>query len=707
MANTHHILDTPIEYLKGVGPVKAGLLKNELKIFTFGDLLEHYPFRYVDKTKLYQIGDINPDTPQVQLKGRIVHIEMYGEARKRRLQAMLKDDSGTIDLVWFRGISYMQKYLKKGKEYLVFGKPNLFRNRFSLNHPEMEMVEEEQSISFSSRMEAVYSTTEKLRSRHLDSRGIHRLIKTLLEKVNLKAVIAENIPESVRTDYQLIDRATAFKNIHLPESEVLIKQAQRRLKFEEFFFIQMRIYQIKYNRNAKLKGYLFPSLGKYFNTFFHEKLPFELTGAQKRVLKEIRRDTLSGRQMNRLLQGDVGSGKTIVALMTMLMAMDSKFQACIMAPTEILAQQHYEGINELVEDLDIRVAILTGSVKGRTRRLLLERLEMGLIHILVGTHALIEDTVKFDNLGMVIIDEQHRFGVAQRAKLWAKNDLPPHVLVMTATPIPRTLAMTVYGDLDVSVIDELPPGRKPIKTVHYFDSKRLRVFQFMKEEIEKGRQIYIVYPLINESEAFNYKDLMDGYESIQRAFPLPDYRISVVHGQMHTIDKDEEMERFKRGETHIMVATTVIEVGVNVPNASVMIIESAERFGLAQLHQLRGRVGRGKNQSYCILMTGNKLTKDGKLRMKTMVETTDGFKIAEVDMKLRGPGDLEGTQQSGILNMKLADVIKDQKLLAVARQAAGALMKEDTQLIQPENQIVKNYMSIQQKEGRGKWSRIS
>ena len=707
MNSSRNILDTPIEYLKGVGPKRGDVLKKELRIFSFGDLLEHYPFRYIDKTQLHTVQGIDSDMSVVQLRGYIHNIQLAGEGRKKRLTAWLRDKTGRIQLVWFRGASYMKKYLQEGKEYLVYGKPNLFRQTFSLPHPELELVENNsQGVSLTDRIQPVYSSTDKLKVFGLESKGIYRLIQTLFTKIQAKD-LPENLPDSIRKDYQLINRFEAYKNIHLPANETKRKQAELRLKFEEFFFIQIKLVQKKNFRQAKLNGYVFPKLDEYFHGFF-KKLPFELTGAQKRVLKEIRRDTLVGKQMNRLLQGDVGSGKTIVALMTMLMAIDSGFQACMMAPTELLAQQHFKGITKFLEGVGVKVDILTGSIKGkRVRRNLLEKLQLGMIDILIGTHALIEDPVVFQNLGMAVIDEQHRFGVAQRAKLWEKNDRPPHVLVMTATPIPRTLAMTVYGDLDVSVIDELPPGRKPIQTMHWRESKRLQMLGFLKKEIAKGRQVYIVYPLINESEAMNYKDLMDGYESIQRAFPQPEYQISVVHGQMSGYAKDEEMMRFKNKETQIMVATTVIEVGVDVPNATVMVIESAERFGLAQLHQLRGRVGRGGGQSFCILMTGNKLSADGRKRLATMVETTDGFKISEVDLQLRGPGNIEGTQQSGVLNLRIADIAKDNKLLQVARTAAAKVIEGDPLLQKIENQNLKQYLQSGANDEKSKWSRIS
>ncbi|MGB0840006.1 MAG: ATP-dependent DNA helicase RecG, partial [Chitinophagales bacterium] len=732
---------------------------------TLGDLILHFPFRYVDKSKLYAIKDINQDTQYIQVKGKVTSARSAGEGRGRRFVATLYDRTGVLELVWFQRAGYWQKTVEMGQELLVFGKPSFYRGKASITHPEIEKIETPEQINFEARLEAVYPTTEKLKSSWLNSKGLHKLIKAAFEKIN-KTHIVEILPESIwkpqgydpaKNNYQqqvhniitkvetadieakikekspdrnahrkvsqdfstripdltelshppLVSRYEAFKNIHLPENSTRIAQAQYRLKFEELFMIQLNLHLKKAFRNHKYQGYKFEELGGHFHGFYDNNLPFELTGAQKRVLREIRRDTLSGQQMNRLLQGDVGSGKTIVALMCMLMAIDNGFQACMMAPTEILAQQHFAGISKYLKGMDIKVELLTGSVKGRKRRRVLELLEMGLIDILIGTHALIEDTVVFKNLGMVIIDEQHRFGVAQRAKLWTKNDQPPHILVMTATPIPRTLAMTVYGDLDVSVIDELPPGRKPIETYHYFENKRLAMLGFLKKEIAKGRQAYIVYPLINESETLKYKDLMDGYESIQRAFPQPEFQISIVHGQMHTVDKDFEMERFRDGETQIMVATTVIEVGVDVPNASVMVIESSERFGLSQLHQLRGRVGRGGEQSYCILMTGNKLSTEGKIRMQTMVRTNDGFDIADVDLKLRGPGNIEGTQQSGLVAMRIANLTKDTKILNIARDAAAALVQSDPLLEKPENQPLKRYLDSTAQQARSTWSRIS
>ncbi len=701
----HNILDTPIEYLKGVGPKRGDVLRKEAEIFTLGDLLEYYPFRYIDKTELHSIVNITPDMMSVQLKGVITNLQATGEQRSKRLNAMFNDGTGSIELVWFQNATYLRSALKEDKTYLVFGKPVFKYGKISIVHPEMQAADEE--MDFDSRLEPVYNTSEKMKKNGLTSRGMYKLVQTLFEKIR-PADVPEILPLFVLTEYQLTGRFDALKNIHLPTETETVKQARLRLTFDEFFLIQTRMLQLKSNRKTVSQGFVFSEVGDYFNTFYHQYLPFELTGAQKRVVKEIRKDTLTGHQMNRLVQGDVGSGKTVVALLTALIAMDNGFQACMMAPTEILAQQHFNNMTALLKEMEIGIDLLTGSVKGKQRRNLLEKLELGMTHLLVGTHALIESTVVFKNLGLVIIDEQHRFGVAQRASLWEKTqDKFPHILVMTATPIPRTLAMTVYGDLDVSVIDELPPGRKPIITRHATDRHRLEIFEFMRKQIAEGRQIYIVYPLINESEALDYKDLMDGYESISRAFPMPDYQLSIVHGKMSAQDKEFEMQRFKQGITHIMVATTVIEVGVDIPNASVMIIESAERFGLSQLHQLRGRVGRGGSQSYCILITGNKMTNEGKVRMKTMVETNDGFKIAEVDLKLRGPGDIEGTQQSGIQNLKLADIVRDSQILQAARDAAAQLIQTDPTLSLPEHRPLKQYLEAQNSNTRSKWSKIS
>lgn len=703
-----NLLDTPIEYLKGVGPQRAELLKKELQIFTFGDLLNHFPFRYIDKTRVHLVSEISPDAVFIQIKGKLSLPILIGEGRGKRLSAFLTDENqDSIELVWFQNAAAVKTYLKAGATYIAFGKPNQFKNKFTIPHPELELIEDNVELQLESRIQPVYSTTEKLKMRGLDSKSIHKLLKVLIDKLNIESDIPENLSPYIIEQNNFLSRGEAYYHIHLPKNESAIPLATNRLKFEELFFLQMRLCKIKTDRHLKADGLRFGQIGAYFNQFYNEILPFELTNAQKRVLKEIRRDVGTGYQMNRLVQGDVGSGKTIVALMAMLMAVDNGFQACMMAPTEILAQQHYEKLLPMVEPLGLRLELLTGSMKSKKlRRRVSEGLLLGTTHILVGTHALIEDTVQFKDLGLAVIDEQHRFGVEQRARLWQKNSVAPHVLVMTATPIPRTLAMTLYGDLDVSVIDELPPGRKPIKTFHYFESKRLMINGFMKSEIDKGRQIYIVYPLINESETLSYKNLMEGYETILHSFPPPQYQIGVVHGQMHTVDKDLEMQRFKAGETHILVATTVIEVGVDVPNASVMIIESAERFGLSQLHQLRGRVGRGAEQSYCILMTGEKVSNDGRLRMKTMVDTNDGFKISEVDMNLRGAGDIGGTQQSGMLNMKLADIVKDQRLLVMARNTAQDILANDPTLEQAEHQMVRRFLEAMQ-FNKSVWSRIS
>ena len=703
MAKNPHVLDTPIEFLKGVGPQRADLLQKELQVFRYRDLLELYPFRYIDKTKFYSISELVSDLSDVQIKGKIVRVLEEGVGRKKRLKAIFEDDTSSMELVWFKGVSWVKKSLHINEDIVVFGKPTLYRNVFSISHPEIESLDNYKK-SLVTAMQGVYPSTEKLTNKFLHSKGIAKLTHELL------AQVAEYIPETlsleIRKEYKLISKREALLNVHFPKSEELLKQAHRRLKFEEFFFIQLALLKMKRHKKQAYKSYRFSNIGVHFNEFYKKQLSFELTGAQKRVLKEIRADVASGKQMNRLVQGDVGSGKTIVALMVMLMAKDNGFQSCMMAPTEILATQHYQGLKDKVEALGMTMALLTGSTKTARRRQIHEALESGDLDILVGTHALLEDKVKYKNLAMSIIDEQHRFGVAQRSKMWNKNDRPPHVLVMTATPIPRTLAMTVYGDLDISVIDELPPGRKPINTLHRTDKHRLSMFHFLKQEIEKGRQIYIVYPLIDESQTLDYKDLMDGYESICRHFPKPTYQVSVVHGRMKAEDKEFEMARFVKGETHIMVATTVIEVGVNVPNASVMVIESAERFGLSQLHQLRGRVGRGAEQSYCILMSGHKLSADAKFRLKTMVQTQNGFEIADADLKLRGPGDIMGTRQSGLLDLKLADLSKDSKILQYARQTAQQVLKHDPELSQDANRpILKEYNRAHHKSIR--WSDIS
>lgn len=696
-------LNNSIEYLKGVGPKRAELLKTELGIFTFNDLLNYFPFRYVDRSKFSKISEIESDSVFIQVKGKISGLTTVGEGGAKRLVADLRDDSGEIELVWFKGQKWVQEKIKPNVEYIVFGKPNYFNKRFNFAHPEIEAVADAET-GVNATLQPFYSSTEKLKTRGLDSRGMAKLTKNLVDQINVN--IEETLPHEIVSNLKLISREKAIINIHHPEDQAILDRAITRLKFEELFFIQLALLKSKFVRTTSIRGHNFSIVGEYFNTFFRQHLPFELTGAQKRVIREIRANMGSGRQMNRLLQGDVGSGKTLVALMCMLIAIDNNYQACLMAPTEILAQQHFATISRFLKQMPVKIKLLTGSVKIAERRVIHHELENGALNILIGTHALIEEKVVFQNLGLVVIDEQHRFGVEQRAKLWKKNDIPPHVLVMTATPIPRTLAMTVYGDLDVSVIDELPPGRKAVQTLHYFDTKRPMVFGFLKKQIALGRQVYVVYPIINESETLDLKDLMDGLESFTREFPLPDYAISMVHGQMKTEVKDFEMQRFIRGETQIMVATTVIEVGVDVPNASVMVIENAERFGLSQLHQLRGRVGRGADQSFCILMTGYKLTKEAKTRIETMVRTTDGFEIAEVDMQIRGPGDMHGTQQSGVLDLQLADIVKDEKILKFARNLAAEILEKDPKLELPQNSILAQRL-LQLQKHRSDWSKIS
>lgn len=694
---------TPIEYVKGIGPQRAERLKKELGIFTAVDLLEYYPFRYEDRSKFYKVSEINRDSEKVQLIGEVHNLKVTGSARQKRMTAVFRDDTSAISLVWFKGIDYFKKSIQPGVKYVLFGKPSVFKGTLNFVHPELEPLSEAK-LKKGSQFKPVYNSGEYLSKLGLNSKGFEKAIRhALIEKHH---EIKETLPDYFREKYSLIPRKLAIKNIHFPESFDMLQKARFRLKFEELFFIQLQILNSKHTKKEASQGFVFDKVGEHFNFFYQNKLPFELTGAQKRVVKEVRKDTASGKQMNRLLQGDVGSGKTMVALLCMLIALDNDFQCALIAPTEILATQHFETLSEQLQGTGIEIDLLTGSVKASKRKVLHPRLESGEIKILIGTHALLEDKVKFKNLGFVVIDEQHRFGVAQRSKMWRKNVHPPHVLVMSATPIPRTLAMTLYGDLDVSVIDELPPGRKPIETLHKYDKDRLSVQGFMKREIEKGRQIYVVYPLIEESEKMDYKDLMDGYASITRDFPPPQYRTSIVHGKMKPEDKDYEMQQFASGKTHIMVATTVIEVGVNVPNASVMIIESAERFGLSQLHQLRGRVGRGAEQSYCILITGFKLSADGRTRMETMVRTNDGFEIAEVDLNLRGPGDLMGTQQSGLLDLKIADLARDNKILQHARSAAQALIQADPQLSHPLNQTLKATFLRFQKQ-RPDWGKIS
>lgn len=679
-------LQTPIVYLKGVGPNRAEALQSELGIQTFQDLLNLFPNRYIDKTQYYKVGQLQRSNADVQIIGKVILIKTVEQKKGKRLVATFADETGEMELVWFRGQKWIRENLKLNEPYVIFGKCNWFNGKFSMPHPEMELQKDhEDGLKIS--MQPVYPSTEKLSNKGITNRVINKLVQQLF--LDTQGRFSETLSDDLLRELKLLPKNEGLFNIHFPKNQELLAKAQFRLKFEELFYIQLQLISKKMLRKQKIKGFNFDQVGELFNDFYNNHLPFELTGAQKRVIKEIRADLGSNAQMNRLLQGDVGSGKTIVAVMTMLLAIDNGFQACLMAPTEILATQHYNGIKELLEGVGVTCALLTGSVKKSARKPIHEQLESGELQILIGTHALLEDKVQYKNLGLAIVDEQHRFGVAQRSKLWHKNEIPPHILVMTATPIPRTLAMSLYGDLDISVIDELPPGRKPIKTVHRFDGNRLKVFRFIRDEIKKGRQIYLVYPLIQESEVLDYKDLMDGYESIVRDFPLPDYQISIVHGKMKPADKDYEMERFVKGETNIMVATTVIEVGVNIPNASVMIIESAERFGLSQLHQLRGRVGRGADQSFCVLMTSHKLSAEAKTRLKTMVQTNDGFEIAEVDLRLRGPGDLMGTQQSGILNLKIADIVKDNDILKTARHYAIQLLKEDPSLEKQENLVIR------------------
>ncbi|AND64898.1 ATP-dependent DNA helicase RecG [Flavobacterium covae] len=698
------LLETPIEYLKGVGPQRGELLRKELNIHKYADLVNLYPNRYIDRTRYYKINELIPSNSEVQIVGKIIHLKTveFGKGKKR-LVATFIDGTGEIELVWFQGIKWIRENIKINTPYVIFGKTNAFNGLFSMPHPEMELIEEHKA-NLRTSMQAVYPSTEKLQNKGISNKVINKMMQQLF--IETHTLFMENLPSYLLEELQLIPKNSALFNIHFPKSQELLQKAQFRLKFEELFFIQLQLISKNLVRKHKIKGHPFEKVGYYFNEMYTKHLPFDLTNAQKKVLKEIRNDLGNPAQMNRLLQGDVGSGKTIVALMSMLLALDNGFQACIMAPTEILATQHFNGITELAKALNINIKLLTGSTKTSDRKIIHEELQKGSLHILIGTHALLEDKVQFKNLGLAIIDEQHRFGVEQRSKLWKKAALPPHVLVMTATPIPRTLAMSLYGDLDVSIIDELPPGRKPIQTVHRYDSNRLKVWKFMRDEIEKGRQVYVVYPLIQESESMDYKDLMDGYESISRDFPLPRYAISIVHGKMKAAEKEEEMNRFAAGKTNIMVATTVIEVGVNVPNASVMIIESAERFGLSQLHQLRGRVGRGAEQSYCILMTGVKLSNESKIRMETMCKTNDGFEISEVDLKLRGPGDIMGTQQSGVLNLQIADLVKDRDILQLARHHAIRLLKEDPSMEKLTHQKLKQAL-IELNKKKNIWNYIS
>ncbi len=675
-------LKSDIKYVAGVGEARARLLDKELGIRTVGDLLDHFPFRYIDRTRVYRIAEITDEAPTlVQLRVRVTGTAYAGTGRKRRFTVFVQDATGQAELVWFQGIKWIEKRVEVGREYLVFGRPSFYRGQLSMAHPELETMEQYLSRRAESGMQGIYPSTERI-STMFGTKGMYQIVCNAWALV--RGHIPDPLPEEMRTRYGLIARHDAYYNIHFPQSPELLRQAQYRLKFDELLGVQLNVQSRRTARLAKADGFRFTRVGDAFNTFYNEKLPFPLTGAQKRVIREIRQDTATGYQMNRLLQGDVGSGKTLVALMSMLLAVDNGFQACMMAPTEILARQHFATISRLLDGMPVRVAILTGASKVRERREALEGIASGEVHILIGTHALIEERVRFANLGFVVIDEQHRFGVEQRARLWTKNEQPPHILVMTATPIPRTLAMTLYGDLDVSVIDELPPGRRPIRTYHYTDAARLKLFGFMRQQIAQGRQVYVVYPLIKESEAMDYKDLTDGYEAISRDFPLPDYVTAICHGRMKPADKEESMRQFKEGEAQILVATSVIEVGVDVPNATVMVIESAERFGLSQLHQLRGRVGRGGAQSYCILMSGEKLSREARARLEAMCETNDGFRLAELDLKLRGAGDINGTLQSGMaFDLKIANPTADVQVLTLTREAAAAILAADPALAQP------------------------
>ncbi|MEI6948511.1 ATP-dependent DNA helicase RecG [Paraflavisolibacter sp. H34] len=698
-----NILTYPIEYLKGVGPQRADLLKKELGIFTFNDLLHHFPYRHIDKTRIAKIGELSPATEFAQVKGVLLAHETTGEKSTKRLVATLRDDTGIIELTWFKGLNWVEKTLRTGEQYLVFGRLSFFMGKAQMVHPEIETVSREAAPT-ANFLEPVYSTTEKLKARALGSKQLMRLVQALLE-VLTPAELPENLPANILQKLRIVSRYAAYRMVHFPQDAEQYNQAVRRLKFEELFIAQLRLAFVKAQRHRSSKGVVFNRVGDLFLTFYHQALPFELTGAQKRVVREIRADTATGHQMNRLLQGDVGSGKTIVALLSMLLAIDNGYQCCLMAPTEILAQQHFQSLSSLLRDLPVDVRLLTGSTRAADRKPILAGLADGSLGMVVGTHALIEEVVQFKNLGLAVIDEQHRFGVAQRASLWKKAAVPPHVLVMTATPIPRTLAMTAYGDLDYSVMDELPPGRQPITTVHRFDVQRTAVMDFIKSEIEKGRQAYIIFPLIEESDKLDYESLMRGYENVKAFFPEPKYWISMVHGRQAPEVKENNMQRFVTGDTQIMVSTTVIEVGVNVPNASVMVIENAEKFGLSQLHQLRGRVGRGAEKSYCILLTSPKLSNDGRERIKTMVATSNGFEIAEKDLQLRGPGDIEGTKQSGVLNFRLSDIVKDKPILEAARTYAEQLVDADPGLETAENLPLKNYLISL--KGKTVWSKIS
>ena len=695
-----NILQTHIQFIPGVGPKKAEILNKEIDVFTLGDLLRWYPYRYVDRSRMYYVHEIDGSMPYIQLKGRITAFETFGEGRKKRLVAHFTDGTGFVDLVWFQGIKFIESKYKINQEYIVFGKPNVFGSKWNIPHPEMDTYMSEADRPDG--LMAMYNTTEKMKHHYLNSKTMQKIIE------NGFGMIKERLPESLSDDVikaaNVIPFHDAIENIHFPKNPISLRDAEFRLKFEELFYIQLNIVRYVADRKGKLNGFIFGKVGEYLHSFYEKHLPFQLTEAQKRVIREIRKDAASGEQMNRLLQGDVGSGKTLVALMCMLIALDNGFQSCIMAPTEILATQHFETFQKMLADMNVNVALLTGSTKKKEREAIHAGLLSGDIHILIGTHALIEDIVQFNNLGFVVIDEQHRFGVAQRAKLWSKNDRPPHILVMTATPIPRTLAMTVYGELDVSVIDELPPGRKPIQTLHRFDKKRGAMYQFIREQIQLGRQIYIVYPLIEESEKIDLKNLEDGYKHIQEVFP--ECSVVKMHGRMKPAEKEEVMQQFVTNKAQIMVSTTVIEVGVNVPNASVMVIESAQRFGLSQLHQLRGRVGRGAEQSYCILITPYELSQDTRRRMEIMTESNDGFVIAEADLKLRGPGDLEGTQQSGVaFSLRIADLVRDNAILFRAREIAEEVIERDPKLEQPEHKVLKQQLS-RLSGNRYDWGRI-
>ncbi len=691
-----------IKFLPGVGPKRFELLKSELRIVSYEDLLYHFPYRYVDRSRIYEVREISSSMQNIQLLGKISNLREMGAGRVKRLIATFTDDTGSIDLIWFKGLKFVKTGLEFDATYLIFGKPSLFNGRINIVHPEFtKQVDDKVTIELG--LQPQYSVTEKLTKNYLNSKAIHKLVKNVYE--NYKGQMPETLPAYVIQKHHLMYLNDAIKTVHFPKDSQTLDKALFRLKLEELFYIQLNILKLKTQRSKNIKGHIFEKVGAYFNLFYHNHLPFELTNAQKRVIKEMRRDLGSGIQMNRLLQGDVGSGKTLVALLVMLIALDNDFQACLMAPTEILAIQHYETIASMLEPMGVEVALLTGSSKKSEREVIDKNLRDGSLQIIIGTHALIEDTVVFNNLGLVIIDEQHRFGVQQRARLWAKNVQPPHILVMTATPIPRTLAMTVYGDLDVSVIDELPPGRKPIQTAHYFHNKRNNLNQFLEKEMQKGRQVYVVYPLIDESETIDFKNLSEGYEYMQKAFP--NRKVVMVHGRMKPAEKEEAMNIFANGEAEIMVATTVIEVGVNVPNASVMVIESAERFGLSQLHQLRGRVGRGAEQSYCILMTSFKLAEETRKRMEIMTRTNDGFEIAEADMKMRGPGDLEGTQQSGLpFELKIANITRDSQLLMMGRQIATEILEDDPFLEKEKNHVLQKQLTKLSRQ-KMNWSMIS